>query len=204
MSGEAKSKKAAVATAAVLAAVLIGASVAYAVVGGSEGARGMTGAAWEHVGQAEPGTDGAQAASTWNNPAMYSLTMTDYEGEPVTFGAFADGQVTVVNIWATWCPYCIDEMQDYQELYDRYGDEVQFVMLDYAPDDGEVQAAASYVEEHGFTFPVYFDTQGEMGDYFKVYAYPTTVVIGADGEVLNNAPGRINKQGMSEALAGLV
>lgn len=43
---------------------------------------------------------------------------------------------TVVNFWATWCPYCLREMEAFQSMYERYGDRVNFVMLNVADTSG--------------------------------------------------------------------
>ncbi|HAM15438.1 MAG TPA: hypothetical protein DCP91_06190 [Eggerthellaceae bacterium] len=187
--------------------VVVGAAgIAYAAIGSG----GASPAATPVSGASEPAAEmqGGSASSgnpgTWANPALSSLAMQDSEGYPITLGTLCDGRVTVINVWATWCPYCIDEMNDYQALFDKYGKDIQFIMLDTADSPSEVQKAAEYVNANGFTFPVFYDDGHAVCDYFKVHAYPTTIVIGADGTVLNNRPGRINAAGMDAALANLV
>ena len=168
--------------------VAIGPLITHAESGGSE-SRGASQAARE---------------STWNNAALSSLTVMDSNGYDVSFSALEDGRPIVVNLWATWCPYCVDEMGDFEQLYENYGNEVQFVMLNAANPAGETGDAVAYLAENGFTFPVYYDTYDEVKSSFNVAAYPTTIVIARDGEVLSNRPGRIDPTRFDAALASLI
>lgn len=149
---------------------------------------------------------GEQAAETsrWEGSDIAALLVTDQGGNEVKLGDFCNGRVTVINIWATWCPYCVDEMQDFQKLYDEYGSSIQFVMLDSADDAQEIALARDYVKEQGFTFPVFYDESKQVQRYFAVRAYPTTIVISSDGRVLANNPGRIDAAAFDRALSTLL
>ena len=195
-----KSARGAVVAIVALVVVVAAAWFGYAAVSAA-----ATGQGSEQAAAGEGGARaGATAAVRWDNPALSSVTITDADGYPITMDTLAGGKVTVVNVWATWCPFCIDEMQDYQGLYDKYGDRMQFVMIDSAESANEIAAAYDYIEENGFTFPVFFDTGRELQEFFSVAAYPTTIVIAADGEVLSNKPGRIVTASFDETLASLL
>lgn len=202
MEQRAQSKKGAVIALVVLVAVVVAAWFGYSAL--SQSASGAGGNAQASgTANASAAAGGANATGHWDNPALSDVTINDGEGYPITLGTLADGKVTVVNVWASWCPYCIDEMQDYQALYEKYGDKVQFVMLDSAENAREVEKAHSYVEENAFTFPVFYDVGRELQEFFSVASYPTTIVIDANGEVLSNKPGRIVASSLDEALASL-
>ena len=141
----------------------------------------------------------------FDNPQLADVVVADSEGYDIMIGALHEGKPMIVNLWATWCPFCVDEMADFQDLYDRYGDKVQFVMLNSATPSTEISDARDYLEEHQFTFPVYYDIYGQVQTLFSVAAYPTTIIIAADGEVLSNRPGRIDPvrfEALVEELAG--
>ena len=148
-------------------------------------------------------TESAASSLEAGNPQLSDIVVADSEGYDITFGALYEGKPMVVNLWATWCPYCVDEMADFQDLHDRYGDKVQFVMLNTASPGNEVADARDYIEEHGFTFPVYYDLHGNVQAQFSVAALPTTIVIAADGEVLSNKPGRIYAAKFESTIAEL-
>ena len=180
---------------AVLVAVVVAAGFAYSVVSANAGK--------DAAGQQALASASREDAG-WNNSALASATVYDFEGNPLSMESLIEDKATVVNVWATWCPYCIDEMQDYQELYDKYGDRVQFIMLDSAEDSREISAARDYIEERGFTFPVFFDANWELQELFNVIAYPTTIVIDSSGKVISNNPGRIVASSLDATLADLV
>lgn len=153
---------------------------------------------------ADPVSASAQSATAWNNPQLSDVTIVDSDGYDITLGTFCSGKVTVINLWATWCPYCVDEMQDFQKLYDTYGSRIQFVMLDSAENAAEVADAHDYIEANAFTFPVYYDAHAQVRQLFSVAAFPTTIVIDADGQVLSNKPGRIKVDQFAQNLESLV
>jgi len=46
---------------------------------------------------------------------------TDLEGNPFTFDSYR-GQVRVVNAWASWCPFCTQELSDFEKLAAEFAD----------------------------------------------------------------------------------
>lgn len=213
-SGSASRKKAVVWLVALVAIVAI-AGGAYALV--SQGTspatgvgQGSQGAAAEGSSSAS-GSSGAAQGSGSAAPSASSATaaapdVSVLDGSDASFklSEIAQGKPLVVNFWATWCPYCIDEMADYQALYEKYGDRVAFVMLNAADSASEPAAARAYVQENGFTFPVYFDAAHEGVTSYRVNGLPTTVIIAADGSLVQNAPGRIDAAKLDAQLASLL
>lgn len=188
------SRKKAVVWLVALVAIVAIAGGAYALV--SQGISPATGA-----GQGAA-TEGSSASSA--NAVAPDVSVFDGSNASLKLSEIAQGKPMVVNFWATWCPYCIDEMADYQALYEKYGDRVAFVMLNAADSLTEPAAARTYVQENGFTFPIYFDTAHEGVTNYRVNGLPTTVVIAADGTLVQNAPGRIDAAKLDAQLASLL
>jgi thiol-disulfide isomerase/thioredoxin len=110
------------------------------------------------------------------------FTVEDGEGEYVTLSNMR-GVPTVVNFWASWCPPCRSEMPHFEAMYGELGDRVNFMMVDLTG-GGETKAAADeYIEKNGFTFPVYYDTDGGAGEAYEVRAIPMSIFIDAEGKV---------------------
>ena len=59
--------------------------------------------------------------------ADYDATVYTESGMPFAFSEIADGKPMVVNYWATWCPYCVQEMPDFLEIYRDYSGRVDRV-----------------------------------------------------------------------------
>jgi len=82
------------------------------------------------------------------------FVLADMGGHPVRLSDY-QGQVVLVNGWATWCPPCRAEMPTLQAFYDKHQDE-GFTLL--AINAGESQPTVSgFVSQMGFSFPVLLD-----------------------------------------------
>ena len=87
------------------------------------------------------------------------FTVYDADGNEVKLSDFF-GRPIVVNFWATWCSPCKREMPSFERMYEKYGEDVVFLMVNLT--DGyqdTVKKASDFVEKNGYTFPVYFDTK---------------------------------------------
>ena len=126
--------------------------------------------------------------------ADYDATVYTDLGEPLKLSAIAGGKPLVVNFWATWCPYCVDELPDFQQIVNDYGDRVSFAFVDVADGQRErADDAQAWLADNRFDdLPDYYDTSLEATTTFGVYSYPTTVLVSAEGEILSVSPGRID------------
>jgi len=73
--------------------------------------------------------------STLNNDEQFSINdqtkawqINDMEGNQVSFGSLNNKPV-FINFWATWCPPCVAELPGIADLYEKYHDEVNFVIV---------------------------------------------------------------------------
>jgi thiol-disulfide isomerase/thioredoxin len=94
--------------------------------------------------------------------------------------ARAPGVPTVLNLWASWCPPCREELPVVQELADAAGDRVR--VLGLVSKDG-VGQATSFADDAGATFPSAFDADGAVMDELGIRALPYTYFLAADGSV---------------------
>ncbi|SHF65105.1 TlpA family protein disulfide reductase [Geodermatophilus nigrescens] len=90
------------------------------------------------------------------------------------------GVPTVLNLWASWCGPCREELPLVQELADLGGDRVR--VLGVISQDG-VPQAASFADDSGVTLPGAFDRDGEVAAALGLQGLPHTVFLAADGSV---------------------
>ncbi|MBQ3069514.1 MAG: TlpA family protein disulfide reductase [Clostridia bacterium] len=103
------------------------------------------------------------------------------------------GKPVVLNFWATWCGYCVEELPAFEEMYRAHGDEVTFMMINATDDRREtVEAVEAFLTANGYTFPVYYDVTAEAASAYGAYSIPLTVFIGADGQVAYVRRGAMN------------
>ncbi len=132
---------------------------------------------------AEPEQDAAQKPRTM----APDFTVQDAEGREHSLSDFL-GKPVVLNFWASWCPPCKAEMPEFNQVFEEQGEEVQFLMVDLVDGMRETrEKGAKYVEEMGFTFPVFFDMDQSAAYAYGVATIPTTYFIDAEGYLVAGA-----------------
>ncbi len=119
--------------------------------------------------------------------ASYALTLEDLNGNRLSMDDLR-GRPIFMNVWATWCPPCIAEMPDIQDLHDAMDGEIQFIMLSRDQDE---QKAKDWIARKGYDFPVFF-ARSPIPAELRSQAIPTTFVIDASGNIV------VKNSGMSK------
>ena len=168
----------------VLALVLIGAGALYNSLAGSVQLGGLATTPPETQAPTEiPGEESTEPAETHptDPPANIApdFTMLDMEGNEVTLASFF-GKPIVLNFWASWCGPCKMEMPEIQKFYDKYGQEIQFLLVSV---DDSLDVAKSFISDSGYTFPVYFDTTSVGAYTYGASSIPLTFFIDAEGNL---------------------
>jgi cytochrome c biogenesis protein CcmG/thiol:disulfide interchange protein DsbE len=101
----------------------------------------------------------------------------------------APGVPTVVNLWASWCGPCREELPLVQQLADVSGDQVR--VLGVASLDG-VRQAGSFAQDAAITFPSAFDADGEVMASLGVNTLPHTLFLAADGSLAYVQVGQVS------------
>jgi len=109
------------------------------------------------------------------------FTVLDAQGNEVTLSA-QRGKPVVLNFWASWCGPCKSEMPDFEAAWQTYGEDITFMMINLTDGSREtVEIASAFIEEQGYTFPVYFDTTFSAAMAYPTSAIPVTFFIDAEG-----------------------
>jgi thiol-disulfide isomerase/thioredoxin len=129
------------------------------------------------------------------------LNLITLDGEPVSLERYR-GNVVLVNLWATWCPPCREEMPTLQAFYDKYK-EKGFVLV--AINQGEsIQEVQPFVEEFGMTFPVWLDPASAAGGAFNTLNLPTSYVIDRSGRIRLMWVGGISKKNLEKYVPAVI
>ncbi|MEX0608064.1 MAG: TlpA disulfide reductase family protein [Balneolaceae bacterium] len=130
------------------------------------------------TGILQPDTELAEGAK---KDAYFDMPMVSLDGVNTSLSEFK-GKTIFLNFWATWCPPCIAEMPNIQDLYEDISEdeEIQFVIVSL---DESHQKARDFMERKGFTMPVYF-LNGRKPGVYDSSVVPTTYVISPEGEIV--------------------
>jgi thiol-disulfide isomerase/thioredoxin len=128
------------------------------------------------------------------------FTVLDIDGNAVKLSDLL-GKPVVLNFWASWCPPCMNEMPEFNEVYGEVGGDVSFMMVDLVDGQREtVETGMQYITEQGFSFPVYFDTKHEAAGAYEISSIPTTIFIDKGGYIATKAQGSIDAQALKEGI----
>lgn len=146
-------------------------------------------AAWATRGLRRPVVPGSLA------PSFTAFTL---NGDTVGLEDYS-GNVILLNIWATWCPPCQEEMPSMERLY-RYFKvkDSPFVVLAVSIDaergekdvrGNEGGNLAAFAQEHDLTFTILHDPSGGIQRIYQTTGVPESFLIGRDGIIYRRVAG---------------
>jgi cytochrome c biogenesis protein CcmG/thiol:disulfide interchange protein DsbE len=116
-----------------------------------------------------------------------NFTFPDLEGRKVSLSDFR-GKVVLVNIWATWCPPCRDEMPSMQKLYERFkGEHFEIVAVSINTDGRE--AVARFMQQMNLTFPALLDPKEKIRSLYGITGVPESFIVDREGILVNKVIG---------------
>ena len=128
------------------------------------------------------------------------FTVYDLEGNAYKLSDFR-GKPVILNFWATWCGYCKMEMPDFNEKYQKYGEEIHFLMVNVTDGAQEtVETASAFVAEEGYSFPVYYDTTLEAASSYPTSGLPVTFIIDEEGAVVAWQQGMMSAENLQKGI----
>ncbi len=139
----------------------------------------------------------AQGAGSYAPELSITLLRPGSAGEEETLNlSELRGTVVVLNFWAALCPPCRTEMPELESFQVQFGDSVLVLGLDVGEHTGLGSRADALrlIDELDITYPVgAVDDPGVLAA-FGVVAMPSTVFIGAEGEIFERWHGPLNRQ----------
>lgn len=116
---------------------------------------------------------------------------TDEAGSEQRLSAL-EGRVVIVNLWATWCAPCVEEMPSLSKLQERYKEQ-GLVVLALSQDAGGVAAVKAFYHDNNITnLPVYLDKGSALFRAAKAPGLPTSLIIDREGNIHKVIPGKVD------------
>ncbi len=112
--------------------------------------------------------------------AAPDFVLPDASGRNVALHNF-NGQVVLINFWASWCGPCREEMPLLDELHKRYAP-LGFTMLGVNVEEDSA-AARKFLSATPVSFPILFDRENAISQLYDVIAMPSTVIVDRQGQI---------------------
>lgn len=128
-------------------------------------------------GEAE---DGARGDGDAEMAPSYSATT--LEGDSVSL-ADLRGEVVLLNVWATWCTPCRQEVPELQALHEAHADDGLRVVGVTVDSRSAERAIGQFIDQFGMTYEVWWDPDQTAVSTFSAMGVPLTVLIDRKGRI---------------------
>ena len=119
-----------------------------------------------------------------------NFTLPDLDGQMVSLADYR-GKVVLLNIWATWCPPCLEEMPSMEKLYQELKGE-GFEILAVSIDESGAQDVLPFMKKHKLSFPALTDSRGAIKNLYQTTGVPESFIIDKDGILVEKVIGPRN------------
>jgi len=125
------------------------------------------------------------------------------DGSPVTLASLR-GSTVLLNVWATWCHPCREELPDLQRLHTAHAAQGLRVVGVSVDERGETAAVRDFAREYGVTYDIWLDPAQAVSSTFATVGVPTTVLVDRNGTLLwrHVGPVRADDPELQRLLAG--
>jgi len=158
------------------------------------GASGASGASAADGATPEATAEAASGEAAW----FFDVETQDLDGAPFRAEAYRNARLTIVNLWATWCPPCVEELPALAQIakdYESVGVQTVGVLLDAVGSDGAldpdaIDAAHALLADADAAYPsIVPEALLDERLIARTQYIPTTLLIDAEGDVLDTLVG---------------
>lgn len=118
------------------------------------------------------------------------FTFPDLEGNTVSLSDYR-GKLVLLNIWATWCKPCVDEMPSIEKLYSKFKDQ-DFEVVAVSIDSLGKKAVRPFMDFHHLTFNALLDTKGSVQQLYRATGIPESFIINKKGIIIEKVIGSVD------------
>jgi len=175
--------------AAALIAIVIGGCRKHETAQPDPAAKGATGSVSRVESTAPPPATPATDTDSAVGSTMPAYKAELLDGKPFDVAA-ERGNVVFLNLWATWCFPCRDEIPELQKLHNEYAAQ-GFKVVGVSLDESGKESVQKFVTDNSMTYPIALDPEGKLANVFQTTVIPTSVLIDRNGRIVWKKYGRI-------------
>ncbi|MBI2546374.1 TlpA family protein disulfide reductase [Candidatus Woesearchaeota archaeon] len=129
-----------------------------------------------------------------------NFILQDLDGKLIKLSDFRGEKVVVLNFWASWCPFCLDEMPDFEAVGKKHEDDAVILGVNRGE---KKEIAFSYAKENlpvSVTYPILLDSNEDVSNVYILRGMPVTYFINKEGIITNRFFGKITKEIMEQEI----
>ncbi len=130
-----------------------------------------------------PALDGVEPAP--------DITLPTPDGDMIALSDYR-GKVIFLNFWGTYCPPCVAELPDIQNVYEALQDQ-DFVVIGLNVEE-KPEKVKAFVSEHGITFPIIISPDATVNPLYQLKRMPTTWFIDRQGILRGKIEGQMSEE----------
>lgn len=123
-------------------------------------------------------------------------------GQKVSLSDFRGKKAVFLNLWASWCPFCVNELPDMVKIQKAFPDSVEILAVNRGEDKSTATDFAKKVGAYG-TFPLLLDPGDSVWSVYRGFAMPTSFFIDKNGIIRDSKFGPLDEAGMREKLKSI-
>ena len=110
------------------------------------------------------------------------------------------GKVVVINLWATWCIPCVNELPNFEKISEEFPDEVSVIAIHSTPVTTDVRG---WLSDYSYNIPFAVDEDGSISELLNVSTVlPQTIVVNKYGIVSYNKSGSLTYEELHDIVSG--
>ncbi|MGX7112196.1 TlpA family protein disulfide reductase [Gemella cuniculi] len=143
----------------------------------------------------------------------YNFSAMDSEGKTITLNDYK-GKKVYINMWASWCKPCLNEIPELEKTYQKLKDRKDFIFLSMTspkdeifknqnPADKDKVTILEKANELGITYPILFDVNDRFITNYNIRSFPTHIFINSDGTIAKKIVGMISTENLEKEIDNL-
>lgn len=130
------------------------------------------------------------------------VTLVGFDDKTYKLSDFS-GKAVVLDFWAAWCPFCVEEMLELQKAQEKYSD--QLVMIGVHRTDTENKnTGIKFARQRGVSYLLVTDNNGALYKAAGGFGMPVAIYIDSDGTIVEIKSGPKTKEEIKKRISELV
>ena len=135
--------------------------------------------------------------TTPSNSQLPEVTLLEAGGNETSISSIHEGEVLVINSWATWCPFCVNELPDLVRLQEEYGERIKVIAVNRRE---SIEKSENYLESIGAKNSLIYLYDSSDSWYRSIggFSMPETLFVATDGTTVVHKRGFMDLEEMRE------